>query len=190
MTAIIAEKNLARDFLGIPGRSALWPPALKCPVVDAAASNHRGSHPDVSRRAAIAEPRRSCTHCSVIEYDRHLRERPVLPHLRCARYPASDPRTGSPTRLPVCLSSYPVLPLSPGRLERYGFEYRHGTLSMYAALDVKTGKVHGKTAERHTSDEFVDFLAAGGRVVQAGSGDPYHRRQLTGPQDAGGRFFE
>src|SRR5277367_518457 len=53
----------------------------------------------------------------------------------------------------------PVLPLSPGRLERYGFEYRrNGTLSLYAALDVKTGKVQGKTAERHTSGEFVGFL--------------------------------
>jgi len=57
----------------------------------------------------------------------------------------------------------PVLPLSPGRVERHGFEYfRHGTLSLYAALDVKTGKVHGKTAARHTSEEFVDFL---GQIV-------------------------
>ena len=40
-----------------------------------------------------------------------------------------------------------MLPLSPGRAERHGFEYyRHGTLSLYAALDVKTGKVEGKTA--------------------------------------------
>jgi transposase len=53
----------------------------------------------------------------------------------------------------------PVLPLSPGRIERHGFEYRRtGTLSLYAALDVKTGKVQGKTAERHTSAEFVGFL--------------------------------
>src|SRR4029079_18322563 len=53
----------------------------------------------------------------------------------------------------------PVLPLSPGRAERHGFEYyRHGTLSLYAALDVKTGEVMGKTAERHTSAEFVAFL--------------------------------
>ena len=53
----------------------------------------------------------------------------------------------------------PVLPLSPGRAERHGFEYyRHGTLSLYAALDVRSGRVHGKTAARHTSDEFVDFL--------------------------------
>ena len=53
----------------------------------------------------------------------------------------------------------PVLPLSPGRAERHGFEYyRHGTLSLYAALDVKTGKVEGKTAKRHTSAEFIVFL--------------------------------
>jgi len=53
----------------------------------------------------------------------------------------------------------PVLPLSPGRAERHGFEYyRHGTLSLYAALDVKTGRVHGMTAGRHTSKEFVAFL--------------------------------
>src|SRR5437667_1191261 len=53
----------------------------------------------------------------------------------------------------------PVLPLSPGRAERHGFEYyRHGTLSLYAALDVKTGKVEGKTARRHTSVEFIAFL--------------------------------
>jgi transposase len=53
----------------------------------------------------------------------------------------------------------PVLPLSPGRAERHGFEYyRHGTLSLYAALNVKTGSVEGKTAPRHTSAEFVGFL--------------------------------
>lgn len=54
----------------------------------------------------------------------------------------------------------PVLPLSPGRAERHGFEYyRHGTLSLYAALDVQTGKVAGKTAKRHTSAEFIAFLS-------------------------------
>ena len=54
----------------------------------------------------------------------------------------------------------PVLPLSPGRAERHGFQYyRHGTLSLYAALDVKTGKVQGRTARRHTSAEFIAFLA-------------------------------
>lgn len=54
----------------------------------------------------------------------------------------------------------PVLPLSPGRAERHGFEYyRHGTLSLYAALDVKTGRVDGKTTRRHTSADFIGFLS-------------------------------
>jgi transposase len=54
----------------------------------------------------------------------------------------------------------PVLPLSPGRAERHGFEYyRHGTLSLYAALNTRTGEVLGQTAARHTSGEFVGFLS-------------------------------
>jgi transposase len=54
----------------------------------------------------------------------------------------------------------PVLPLSPGRAERHGFEYvRHGTLSLYAALETRSGLVIGQTAERHTSQAFVAFLA-------------------------------
>ena len=53
----------------------------------------------------------------------------------------------------------PVLPLSPGRAERHGFEYyRHGTLSLYAAFNTKTGEVLGKTTVRHTSEQFVAFL--------------------------------
>jgi len=51
------------------------------------------------------------------------------------------------------------LPLSPGRAEKHGFEYyRHGTLSLYAALNPQTGQVIGQTAARHTSQEFVAFL--------------------------------
>ena len=54
----------------------------------------------------------------------------------------------------------PVLPFSPGRAERHGFEYYpHGTLSLYAAFNTKRGEVLGKTAARHTTEEFVAFLA-------------------------------
>ena len=57
----------------------------------------------------------------------------------------------------------PVLPLSPGRAERHGFEYyRHGTLSLYAALDTNTGRAMGKRRPAITSADFVDFL---GEVV-------------------------
>lgn len=53
----------------------------------------------------------------------------------------------------------PVLPLSPGRAERHGFEYyRHGTLSLYAALEVATGRVAGMPTERHRSADFLCFM--------------------------------
>lgn len=52
-----------------------------------------------------------------------------------------------------------MLPLSPGRAESHGFEYkRNGTLSLFAALNTATGEVLGKTAQRHTSEQFVAFL--------------------------------
>ena len=53
-----------------------------------------------------------------------------------------------------------VLPLSRGRAERHGFEYlRHGTLSLYAALEVYSGQVLGKTTARHNSAKKDAFLA-------------------------------
>lgn len=53
----------------------------------------------------------------------------------------------------------PVLPLSPGRAERHGFEYkRNGTLALYAALNVQTGHVDGMTASTHSSPVFLRFL--------------------------------
>ncbi|HLH32519.1 MAG TPA: hypothetical protein VKY31_15050, partial [Terriglobia bacterium] len=53
---------------------------------------------------------------------------------------------------------YPVLPLCR-RLRAPWFEYyRPGTLWLCAALDVRSGKVQGKTAKRHTSAEFINFL--------------------------------
>ncbi|MBK7060189.1 MAG: IS630 family transposase [Rubrivivax sp.] len=52
-----------------------------------------------------------------------------------------------------------MLPLSPGRAQSHGFEYkRNGTLSLFAALNTSTGQVLGKTAARHTSEQFVGFL--------------------------------
>ena len=72
----------------------------------------------------------------------------------------------------------PVLPLSPGRAERHGFEYyRHGTLSLYAALNTKSGKVLGQTAAHHTTEEFVAFLGQIVALESKGTGDPHHRRQ-------------
>jgi transposase len=53
-----------------------------------------------------------------------------------------------------------MLPLSPGRAESHGFEYkRNGTLSLFAALNTATGEVLGQAAPRHTSAQFVAFLS-------------------------------
>lgn len=53
----------------------------------------------------------------------------------------------------------PTLPLLPGRPERHSFDYlRRGTLSLYAALEVSSGRVRGHCAPRHTAAEFVRFL--------------------------------
>lgn len=53
----------------------------------------------------------------------------------------------------------PILPLAPGVAERRTHDYRrHGTTSLFAALDVVTGKVIGETHRRHRSSEFKAFL--------------------------------
>ena len=53
----------------------------------------------------------------------------------------------------------PLLPLQPGQVERRTHDdTRHGTTSLFAALDVKTGKVVGETHRRHRSREFRQFL--------------------------------
>jgi transposase len=53
----------------------------------------------------------------------------------------------------------PLLPLGPGQAERHTHDYvRHGTTSLFAALNVATGKVIGKCYRRHRQQEFVRFL--------------------------------
>ena len=49
--------------------------------------------------------------------------------------------------------------MRPGQIERRTHDYkRHGTTSLFAALDVKTGKVIGELHRRHRSAEFRRFL--------------------------------
>jgi transposase len=55
--------------------------------------------------------------------------------------------------------SQPVLPMSVVRVERQTHDYfRHGTVSLFAALEVATGKVLGQCHQRHTHKEFISFL--------------------------------
>ena len=53
----------------------------------------------------------------------------------------------------------PLLPMRPGQAERRTHDYiRHGTTSLFAALETKTGKVIGRCHRRHRSVEFRKFL--------------------------------
>lgn len=53
----------------------------------------------------------------------------------------------------------PVLPMAPGVAERRTHTYtRHGTTSLFAALDIATGTVIGKCYKRHRATEFLNFL--------------------------------
>ena len=53
----------------------------------------------------------------------------------------------------------PLLPMRPGQVERRTHDYvRHGTTSLFAALDAKTGQVIGELHRRHRAIEFRKFL--------------------------------
>ena len=53
----------------------------------------------------------------------------------------------------------PLLPMAPGVAERRSHDYvRHGTTSLFAALDVATGKVIAEVHRRHRAEEFRKFL--------------------------------
>lgn len=53
----------------------------------------------------------------------------------------------------------PLLPMRPGQVERRTHDYRrHGTTSLFAALDVKTGRVIGQLHQRQRTREFRKFL--------------------------------
>ncbi len=55
--------------------------------------------------------------------------------------------------------SQPMLPMRPGQVARRSHDYtRHGTTSLFAALDIATGRVIGKCYPRHRAAEFRKFL--------------------------------
>lgn len=73
------------------------------------------------------------------------------------------------TQIQALDRSQPVLPMRPGQAERRSHDYlRHGTTSLFAALDAKTGRVLGDLHPRHRSVEFRKFLDAIEAAVPAG----------------------
>jgi transposase len=63
------------------------------------------------------------------------------------------------TQIQALNRTQPVFPMLPGTPARASHDYvRHGTSSLYAALDLTTGKVIGSLHSRHRSQEFLAFL--------------------------------
>jgi transposase len=66
----------------------------------------------------------------------------------------------------------PILPLRPGLAERATHDYkRNGTTTLFAALEVATGRVTDACYERHRHEEFLDFLK---KVARAYPRRPLH----------------
>ena len=73
------------------------------------------------------------------------------------------------TQIQALERSQPVLPMRPGQPERRTHDYyRHGTLSLFAALEVATGRVISSTKPKHRSTEFLSFLRQVEKEVPAG----------------------
>jgi transposase len=66
----------------------------------------------------------------------------------------------------------PPLPVRPGHPEAASFDYiRHGTTTLFAALEVATGKVTARMAPRHRQQEFLTFLR---QIARAYPGQDLH----------------
>jgi transposase len=73
------------------------------------------------------------------------------------------------TQIQALDRTQPILPMGPGIAERRTHDYRrHGTTSLFAALDVASGKVIGELHRRHRSTEFRSFLDRIDREVPTG----------------------
>jgi transposase len=73
------------------------------------------------------------------------------------------------TQIQALDRTQPMLPLRPGQVERHTHDYkRNGTTSLFAALEVATGRVTNQARERHTADDFLGFLRLVARTYPKG----------------------
>ena len=78
----------------------------------------------------------------------------------------------------------PMLPMRPGQLERRTHDYkRHGTTSLFAALELKTSRVIGQLHRRHRSQEFRRFSEA--NVPRSGGHIAWTITEPTRPRSSG-----
>ncbi len=147
-----------------------------------------GRHPLVDPAAGGALGRRRCDRCAVLAQeprpavaprdvqvlDRprarregHRRHRPLLVPPKNAIVLCVDERSWEQ----ALDRTAPILPMRPGLAKKATHDYvRHGTTTLFAALEVATGKVTGQCYDRHRNDEFLRFMKT---VAKA-----YPRRQL------------
>ena len=77
----------------------------------------------------------------------------------------------------------PGLPMKPGRAGTMTHDYkRHGTTTLFAALNILDGTVIGRNMQRHRHQEFIRFLNTDRGASSGGKSDPCRRRQLCHPQ--------
>ena len=73
--------------------------------------------------------------------------------------PRGSPDVDEKSQIQVLDRTQPLLPMRPGQVQRHTHDYtRHGTTSLFAALDIATGSVVGRCYPRHRSGEFRRFL--------------------------------
>jgi transposase len=73
------------------------------------------------------------------------------------------------TQIQALDRTQPMLPLRPGQVERHTHDYRrNGTTSLFAALEVGTGRVTDQARERHTAADFLAFLRLLARTYPTG----------------------
>ena len=77
----------------------------------------------------------------------------------------------SPTQQVQALNrTQKVLPMQPGHAEQRTHDYvRHGTTTLFAALEIATGQVTGLCKNRHRHQEFLAFLKHLARAYPTGS---------------------
>jgi len=78
----------------------------------------------------------------------------------------------------------PAQPLLPGRAAKASHDYtRHGTTSLFGALNVKTGEVIGQCRRQHRHQDFIAFLDhIDATLAREGDGDPRRDGQLRDAQ--------
>ena len=183
-TVILWRKRMAEHGLeGIlsdatrPGRRKVLPPEVVARVVDATLNTKPpgGTHWSIREMAAAQG-------VSPAAVQRIWRAHGLKPHLVERFKLSADPHFEEKLRdivglylkppdkaLVLCVDektqiqaidrTRPILPLRPGIPERQSHDYtRHGTTSLYAALNVLSGQIIGRCLPRHTHAEFLAFL--------------------------------